>query len=144
MNRNTILDDFVTCLSSISIASGYEQDIDQTVRAFLPYEKIFTFPVLMVLGGGEEFTPLIDGDIQSLFSIIIRGYTKNVDTPEKTSCDLIKDVLKVLESTENTHKEIMQIISIATDEGFFGLEFEGAAMFEILVQMQYQFPHENP
>ena len=142
--RTEILDDFKTCLGKISKENGYNQDVAQVVRAFLPYERVFKFPVLMVLGGGEVFDPLIDGDVRSTFSIIIRGYTRDVDNPEETSCNLIKDVLKVLESSYNTHADIMDVVSLNTDEGWFSVEYEGASMFEILIQVAYHFDRRNP
>ena len=143
--RNVLLNGLVTALQKIKKSNGYNTDPGHVVRGFMPFEKIVKFPALMVFGGNEALEPLLDGTYtRSAFTIKIRGITLDKKTPDEALCDIIADVLKLLESTDNPYQSEMIVHTIDTDEGWYQLEREGTGFFEVGLDIFYIFDRSAP
>lgn len=143
--RNDILGSITTTLKNITKANGYKTAPSKVVRGFLPIEKIMTFPALMVFGGNETFEGMLDGvTVRSAFTIKVRGVTLDKADPETAVCNAIADVLKCLESGDNSLREEMVIHAVDTDEGWFQMEREGSGFFEVSLDIFYTFDRSNP
>lgn len=144
-NRDHVLEDFKTCLTNITTANGFQNNVSEVVRKFIYFDGVPSFPLLMVLGGGEKFEDLMGNKTRSLLNIRIVGYSKDSADPESASCSLIADVLKCIDSdTYNTWKKRMLPLDLETDEGMLHEAGEGVAMFVITLQVNYTFTRSSP
>ena len=143
--RNDILDGLVTVLKNIKTTSGYNTTPGHVVRGFMPFERVGKFPALMVFGGNEALEPLMDGKYtRSAFTIKIRGLSMDKKNPDDALCNIIADVLKVLESSSNPYQNEMIVHTIDTDEGWYQLEKEGTGFFEVGLDIFYIFDRSAP
>lgn len=139
-NRNTILDAFKEMCGDITKGHGFNNTVKVIERKFLFWDTIQVFPVLMVLGGDENFENVMGGSIASYMDVLIKGYTKNKVEPEVEMCSLIEDVMNILDNPAyNTFHGKCNIISLRTDEGWLSIESEGIGMFEIKLRIVYEF-----
>ncbi len=145
-NREALLDFFKTMLKNITVAHGFDNTVTNVVRKMVAYDdSTISFPILMVLGGGEVYEDELSKYTKSTLSIKIRGYIKDDIDPETALNSLVKDVLSILEnSSYNTYKSKYRPIRLDTDEGFLNLEVNGVALFELLIEIQYRFDRNNP
>ena len=145
-NRETILAAFKTMLESVTLANGFESEVTRVVRKMVMLDDpTISFPVLMVLGGGEIFEDTLGSKTLSRLSIKIMGYTKEESEPEVSLNKLIRDVIVILESpTYNTYSSKYRPIRLDTDEGWLNLELSGLALFEYIVEVIYMFNRDNP
>jgi len=142
--RDTILDSFKDLLSTISTANGYNTDVAKVERKMLYWDAEETFPVLMVIGGNEEFEDTLGGPVYSTLHIKIRGYSQDSTDPETALCDIIADVLKAIDSTDNSYRGETTIVSLETDEGWFNFQEQGFGYFDLEVTVLYSFTKGNP
>ena len=143
--RDTILDNYKTCLGNIIVANGFTNAVKDVQRKFLYYDQVFNFPALMVLGGDEKFEDQLGEYSISRLTVRIVGYTKNVSDPDGASCSFIADVMKCLENaTYNINKAKMRIIGVETDEGMLHAAGEGLSMFIITLETIYRFKRDTP
>lgn len=142
--RDTILGDFKTLLEGITRGNGFNNNVRKVERKMLFIDQEDP-PVLMILGGAEDFDDLMDGSVYSSMDIKVRGYSRDPKDPEEALCNLLEDVLTRLEdSSENSHHANMSITGLETDEGWIHMEAEGVAMFEIAVKVDYKFTRGSP
>ena len=142
--RDTILEAYKTLLGTISTTNGYNTDVQRVERKMLFWDTEEHFPVLMVLGGNEEFEDTLGGSVYSTLHIKIRGYSQNSSDPESALCDIIDDVITALDSDDNTYKGETTLVSLSTDEGWFHLQQQGFGFFEIEITVLYTFERGNP
>ena len=142
--RDTILDAYKTLLEGISTSNGYNTDVQRVERKMLFWDTEEHFPVLMVLGGNEEFEDTLGGKVYSNLHIKIRGYSQNSSDPESALCDIIDDVLTAVDSASNTYASMTTLVGVTTDEGWFHLQQQGFGMFEVEVVVFYSFERGNP
>ena len=143
--RNDILKDLKTTLEYIKVNNGFSENIKDVERKFLHWSNINTYPVLMVLGGNEEFDEEFGDQTQVDMELKIKGYSKDKSEPEVALCNLIADTWKCLENdTYNSHKAKMRPVRMLTDEGWLNLDTEGLAMFELQFIVHYRFSRSNP
>lgn len=145
-NRELILEAFKTTMGKITELNGFNNTVTKVVRKMLSYDDpALTFPVLMVLGGGEVYEDELGDSSLSRFKIKIRGYTKNEADPEGTMNGLIRDVMVVLENkTYNTYHKSYRPISLDCDEGWLSTELNGLALFEFIFEILYRFTRSSP
>jgi len=144
-NRDHVLEDFKTCLTNITKANGFQNDVSEVIRKFVYYDSVGSFPLLMVLGGGEDFDDQMGNMTTSNMKIRIAGYSKDSLDPESASCSLIADILKCIDSdTYNSWKLKMVPISLETDEGMLHEVGEGVAMFVLNLLVVYRFNRSIP
>jgi hypothetical protein len=147
--RDTILDNIVTCLKSITVANGFSVTVNSAnvVRKMLFWDQVLSAPALCVLGGEEIFYQM-EGQIGSLFTVKILAYSKNTSDPQTGVCNLIGDVIKALDSStyNPSHSKLKQFVRVRTDEGWLHGEegFEGMGLFELYVQFEYVFAYGSP
>lgn len=142
--RNDILDHFVSLLSGISVANGYVNDVAKVNRGMLYWDQEETFPVLMVIGGDEDYEDTLDGNVISTLHVLIRGYSQDASAPETALCSIIADTLKAIDSTSNNYRSGMSIVSLATDEGWFNFQEQSFGYFDLEVTVLYSFVRGNP
>ena len=143
-NRDTILDSFKTLLGNISIANGYNTDVQKVERKMLYWDVEEAFPVLMVIGGDEDFEDTLGGNVFSTLHIKIRGYSQDTTDPETALCNIIADVLTIIDSQDNTYRDSTSIISLMTDEGWFNFQEQGFGFFDLEITVLYNFARGNP
>lgn len=144
--RNTVLEAYKTCLENISTSSGFNTTVVEVTRKQLPYDKVEDFPTLMVISGAEEYEDLMGPITESdPFTIMIRGWVKNEDSPDNEIGKVLADVIKCLHSSNNTRRPHFKMINTTTDEGFFTSEvMEGLGYFVLTIEDRYQFERTNP
>jgi len=142
--RDTVLDSFKTLLQGISTASGYNTDVVKVERKMLYWDAETDFPVLMVLGGEEEFEDTLGDVVYSSLHINIRGYSQDSTDPETALCNIIADVIKAIDSTSNTYRDSTTIVRLETDEGWFNFQEQGFGYFDLEVVVMYSFSKGNP
>ena len=142
--RNDILDAYKDLLETITTDNGFNTTVQRVERKMLFWDTEEHFPVLMVLGGNEEFEDTLGGKVYSNLHIKIRGYSQNSSTPEEALCDIIDDVLTVIDSSSNTYADKTTLVGLSTDEGWFHLQQQGFGMFEIEIKVFYSFERGNP
>jgi hypothetical protein len=146
-NRELILQSIKsTCENIIEGSNGFNNTVTQVFRRMVTYDdSSLTFPVLMVLGGGEVFEDQFDPKTISKLRVKIRGYTKDEHDPETALNGLIKDVMQVLESKEyNPYYKSYKPISLDTDEGWLSTEMNGLGLFELTIEILYRFSRSDP
>lgn len=144
--RDTILEAFKTDLKNITITNGFQNEIgDRVVRKYVPFDTITHFPVLMVLGGKEDFDDDMGDKTNSEMVAQIGGFTKDSANPESAQCSLISDVIKwANNSTYNTQQRRVQPMGLDTDEGMLHESIEGLALFFISLKVRYKFSRSTP
>lgn len=145
-NRELLLESFKTMLSKITLFNGFESEVTRAERKMMAYDDpTVSFPILMVLGGGETYEDELGSYTKSTLSVRIRGYTKDETDPEEALNKLIKDVLLILDNpVYNSYHSKYRPIRLDTDEGWMNLELAGLAMFELVVELVYRFKRDNP
>ena len=137
-SRNTILEGIKGGLKNIS----YVKDV---VRKFVFFDQVSSFPLLMVLGGDENFDDELGTSTISKMSIKIAGYAKSAQEPEKEQCLLIEEVLKCLDNEEyNPLKAGMRPIKVETDEGTLHAMGDGISLFVLELELLYKFDRSSP
>ena len=142
--RDTILDNFKQLLSDISTANGYNCDVTKVERKMLYWDVEESFPVLMVLGGNEEYEDTLGSVVYSTLHIRIRGYSQDSTDPETALCNIIADVIKAIDSQDNPYRNETSIIRLETDEGWFNFQEQGFGYFDLEVTVRYSFEKGNP
>ena len=143
--RNDILEDFKTCLNYIQVGNGFNFNVKKVVRKFLHWSDVNTYPILMVLGGDEDYEDDFGDQTLAIMIMKIKGYSKDKSEPEIALNELMADVRKCLENeTYNPHKAKMKIERTLTDEGWLSLDTEGLGMFEMQLRVYYKFVRSNP
>ena len=142
--RDTILDAYKTLLGNISTTNGYNTDVQKVERKMLFWDTEEDFPVLMVLGGNEEFEDTLGGKVYSTLHIKIRGYSQNTTDPETALCDIIDDVITIMDDSSNLYADMTTLVGLTTDEGWFHLQQQGFGMFEIEITVFYSFERGAP
>lgn len=144
-NRSTILDSFVTCLENITVANGFTNAIKLVERKSVFIDLVNDFPILMVLGGGEQFLEEMGMSDINTMRIRIRGYSKDENDPDGALCSLIADTIRCIESTTyNTNWEMTRFLEIITDEGELHLEGNGWGAFDLIIEVTYKFLRSVP
>jgi hypothetical protein len=144
-SRNDNLESLKTTLGNITISNGFNYTVSKVERKFLYFDAVFGFPVLMVLGGDEEFEDQLGDSTGSTMSVRIVGYTKDKQEPEVALCNLLEDVLTCLENTTyNPLKAKMRPIRVDTDEGLLHEAGEGVGMFILTLEIIYVFKRSTP
>ena len=142
--RDTILDSFKTLLGNISIANGYNTDVQKVERKMLYWDVEENFPVLMVIGGNEDFDDTLGDKVYSTLHVKIRGYSQDTDDPETALCNIIDDVITIIDSTDNTYRDKTTILNLLTDEGWFNFQEQGFGFFDLDLTVLYSFDKGNP
>lgn len=144
-NRDTILDNYKTCLANITVDNSFVNTVQDVQRKFLYYDQVFNFPALMVLGGDEKFEDQLGEYSISRLTVRIGGYSKDVSDPDGATCSLLADVMKCLDNaTYNINKAKMRIIGVETDEGMLHAASSGLSMFIITLETIYRFKRDTP
>jgi hypothetical protein len=146
-NRELILEDFKTIMGKITEENGFDNDVNTVERKMLTLDNPnISYPALMVLGGREEYEDTLGGQVHSVLTIMIRGYSKDEEDPEGALNSLIRDVLAILENaTYNaTYHKSYRPIRLDTDEGWLNTEQNGVGMFELELQVRYRFTRGTP
>lgn len=144
-NRSLLLEFYKKMFESIKEANGFENDVKQVERKMLFYDTVASFPVLMVLGGGEKFEDTLGGRVISTLQIKIRGYSKDEEDPQGAIDSLIEDVLNILDDpTYNTYHSKCKLASLDTDEGWMAPDTNGVGMMEVTVEQMYTFERGTP
>ncbi len=144
--RNDFLNSLKTTVGNITTTNGFTNTVKKVERRFVPYDQVFEFPTLCVLGGDEIFEDIMGGYARSNpFNIRILGYAKSVSEPEVAQCSLIADVLKVIDSaTYNSNKSKMRPKGLETDEGMIYALSEGVTLFVLTIESFMKFQWSNP
>ena len=144
--RNTILASLVTTLGNIKKINGFHHDLLQPIlRKFLYWDHVYTYPALMVLGGGEHFEDQLGPTTISTMMVRIAGYTQDVQDPEVESCNMIEDIIKCLETASyNPYHSSMALVDLDTDEGRLNEETPGIAMFVLSLKVIYKYNRTSP
>ena len=142
--RNDVLGAYATLLATISTANGYANDVVKVAQRMLYWDQEEGFPVLMVLGGNEEFEDTLDGKVYSTLHVLIRGYSQNSSDPDSALNSIIADVLKVLESPGNSYADKQRILTVETDEGWFNFQEQGFGYFNLELTTFYGFNRGAP
>jgi len=143
--RNDILEDFKAALKYIKINNGFSENVKAVERKFLHWSNVNTYPILMVLGGDEEFDEEFGDQTQVEMVLKIKGYSKDKTEPEVALCNLIADTWKCLESDiYNQHKAKMRPVRLLTDEGWLNVDTEGLGMFELELRVRFRFSRSDP
>jgi len=143
-NRDTILGAYATLLGTITTSGGYANNVAKVAQNMLYWDQEETFPVIMVLGGNEEFEDTLDGSVYSTLHVLIRGYSQNTSDPDAALNSIIADVLKVLESGGNTYAAKQRILLLETDEGWFNFQEQGFGYFNLELTVFYGFTRGTP
>jgi hypothetical protein len=145
-NREMMLESIKETCGHITKTHGFDNTVSKVVRKMLSYDNpSITFPVLMVLGGGEVFDDQLGEKTNSKLRIKIRGYTKDEANPETTLNTMIRDVLQILEDKiYNPYYKHYKPISLDTDEGWLSTEMNGLALFELIIEVWFQFLRSDP
>lgn len=145
-NRELILKSIKTTCEKVKVSNGFNNTVSKVVRKMLTYDNpSITFPVLMVLGGGETFEDQFDSETTSKLRVKIRGYTKDETDPETTLNSLIRDVLQILENKiYNPYYKSYKPINLDTDEGWLSIEMNGLGLFELIIEVWYKFNRSDP
>ena len=145
-NRDLVLAGLKTCLEKITEANGFNHTVDGVYRKMMGYDDPeVVFPVLMILGGREEYEDELGGYTKSRMKFIVRGYAKDPDNPEVELNNTIQDVFKVLDnSTYNAYHKSYRPISLDTDEGWISKETGGVCIFEFVGEIIYRFLRSAP
>lgn len=142
--RDTILDAYKSLFEGISTTNGYNCDVQKVERKMLFWDTEEAFPVLMVLGGNEEFDDTLGGRVYSTLHVKIRGYSQNTADPETALCNIIDDVITALDSPSNAYAGQTTLVNLTTDEGWFHLQQQGFGMFEMEITVLYTFERGEP
>jgi len=142
--RDAILDSFKQLLSTITTANGYNCDVAKVERKMLYWDAEESFPVLMVLGGNEEFEDTLGSVVYSTLHIRIRGYSQDSTDPETALCNIIADVIKAIDSQDNPYRNETTFIRLETDEGWFNFQEQGFGYFDLEITVLYSYEKGNP
>lgn len=143
-NRDSILAGYVTLLGTILKTNGYVNNVAKVEQKMLYWDQEETFPVLMVLGGNEEFEDTLGGKVYSNLSVLIRGYSQHTTDPDAALNSIIADVLKALDASDNSYKDKQKFIRLETDEGWFNFQEQGFGYFNLEVEVFYGFTRGTP
>jgi hypothetical protein len=145
-NRELLLESIRETCENIKAVNGFNNTVSRVERKMLTYDNPnVTFPILMVLGGGEIFEDQFDSKTSSKFRIKIRGYTKDEADPETILNGMIRDVMVVLEDKSyNPYYKHYKPVSLDTDEGWLSTEMNGLALFEFIFEISYSFNRSDP
>jgi len=145
-SRELVLESYKTAFQNITVANGFNNTVTRVEREMLFWDDVsVTPPVLMVLGGNEDFTDQLGITTESRMKIKVRGYSRDTGDPEGAVNSLIRDVLALLGNKNyNTCYKSFRPISLDTDEGWLNTESDGLAMFELTFEILYVFRRDSP
>lgn len=130
--REYILQDLVTTLAGVRVASGYESDVQAVGRTMEHWDKVSEFPALYLFNGDERIEHKPGLMERGIWTVGIVGYVKSEDQKSELVEALVGDVKRAVMvdttrggyATATTVEAVRDISVVLTPYGIFEMDLQ--------------------